>query len=317
MTPSPPKVSIVTPVYNEEGHLAECIESVQRQTYSNWEYTIVDNCSTDSSAAIAQRYADADPRITVLRPPEFVSSFLNCNRALRSISADSKFCKIVLADDWIFPECVEKMVAVAERHPSVGLVGAYILEGDKVIATGLPYHVTCETGRDACRAHLLERRFIFGSQNAVLYRSDLVRAHDPFFDDSDPHADTQVCFALLKESDFGFVHQVLTYTRVRPGSLYAKALSLQTDLAVTLNLVSVYGDAFLTKTERTSLIEEHGAVYYAELGKNLLRRRGKAFWNYHASQLRKSPVGYSRLRVLTGLLRAGVAGVARRVRRGP
>ena len=82
MTTTAPKVSIVTPVYNEETHLAECIESVQRQTHQNWEYAIVDNCSTDASAVVAQRYAEADPRITVLRPSEFVSSFRNCNRAL-------------------------------------------------------------------------------------------------------------------------------------------------------------------------------------------------------------------------------------------
>jgi cellulose synthase/poly-beta-1,6-N-acetylglucosamine synthase-like glycosyltransferase len=39
-----PLVSIVTPVYNEAQHLAECIESVLAQTYQNWDYTIIDNC---------------------------------------------------------------------------------------------------------------------------------------------------------------------------------------------------------------------------------------------------------------------------------
>ena len=101
---------------------------------------------------------------------------------------------------------------------------------------------------------------------------------------------------------------------VRPGSLYAQARSLQTDLATALNLVSVYGEAFLTTEERERLLEQHGSTYYAHLGKSLLRRRDAEYWNFHASQLRKSSIGYSRLRVAMGLLRAVTAGAARRTK---
>jgi glycosyltransferase involved in cell wall biosynthesis len=55
-----PLVSVVTPVYNGEEFLAECIESVLAQTYSNIEYTIVNNCSTDRSLDIALSYAAQD-----------------------------------------------------------------------------------------------------------------------------------------------------------------------------------------------------------------------------------------------------------------
>ncbi len=49
-------VSVVTPVYNGEDFLVECIESVLRQSYSNWEYIIVNNCSTDRTLEIALNY---------------------------------------------------------------------------------------------------------------------------------------------------------------------------------------------------------------------------------------------------------------------
>lgn len=95
MKSSDPLVSIVTPVYNEEEFLAECIESVLAQTYSNWEYTIVDNCSTDASAEIARKYAAKDSRIRVTVNCKFLRAIANFNGALRQISPSSKYCKIV------------------------------------------------------------------------------------------------------------------------------------------------------------------------------------------------------------------------------
>ena len=113
-----PLVSIVTPAYNEEKYLSTCIESVLAQTYSNWDYTIVNNCSTDRTLAIAQEYAAKDPRIRVITNNTFIPAIANLNTAFRQISPASKYCKMVLADDWMFPECLERMVAVMEEHPS-------------------------------------------------------------------------------------------------------------------------------------------------------------------------------------------------------
>ncbi len=94
-----PLVSVVTPAYNEEEHLAECIESVLAQTYTNWEYVIVNNCSTDGTMAVAEKYAAVDPRIRVLGNDKLIPAVANFNFTLRQISAESKYCKMVLADD--------------------------------------------------------------------------------------------------------------------------------------------------------------------------------------------------------------------------
>lgn len=61
-----PVVSVVTPVYNGERHLAECLESVLAQRYPHWEHVIVDNASTDGSVDIARGYAARDARIRVV-----------------------------------------------------------------------------------------------------------------------------------------------------------------------------------------------------------------------------------------------------------
>src|SRR5271167_143509 len=240
-TASQPLVSIVTPVYNEAGHLAECIESVLAQTYQKWDFTIIDNCSTDGSLEVARRYAEKDPRIRIHENQRFLPVIPNHNVALRQISPDSKYCKVVLGDDWIFPDCLEQMVAVAEAHPSVGIVGAYALEGQRVAWTGLPYPSSLVSGLEICRRHLLEGLYVFGSANAVLYRADLVRNRDPFYNETNIHADTEACFALLKTSDFGFVHQILTFTRVRSESLSTVSADLHTYFAGMLQLLLAHG----------------------------------------------------------------------------
>src|SRR4051794_3225988 len=97
-----PLVSIVTPVYNGADYLEECIESVLAQTYVRWGYTIVDNASTDATPEIAARYAARDARIRHLRFEELVGVTANHNRAFEAISAESEFCKIVQADDFLY-----------------------------------------------------------------------------------------------------------------------------------------------------------------------------------------------------------------------
>src|SRR5438046_506192 len=117
-----PLVSVVTPMYNEAEHITQCIESVLSQTYRHWEYTIIDNRSSDGSLELARRYAARDPRIRVVTNSRFLDVIPNHNAALRQISPNSAYCKMVFADDWIFPECLERMVSVGEKHPSVGII---------------------------------------------------------------------------------------------------------------------------------------------------------------------------------------------------
>lgn len=63
-------VSIITPVYNAERFIAETIESVLKQTYTDWEMLLVNDCSTDSSVEIINRYSQADIRIHLINLAE-------------------------------------------------------------------------------------------------------------------------------------------------------------------------------------------------------------------------------------------------------
>jgi glycosyltransferase involved in cell wall biosynthesis len=297
---SQPLVSIVTPMYNEVRFIAECIESVIAQTYQNWDYTIIDNCSTDGSLEVARRYAAKDQRIRVHQNQHFLGVIQNHNVALRQISPKSKYCKVVLGDDWIFSNCLEQMVALAESHPSIGIVGAYALEGQRVAWAGLPYPSSLVDGREICRRHLLEGLYVFGSANAVLYRADLVRSRDSFYNEANIHADTEACFALLKNCDFGFVHQVLTFTRVRPGSLTDASNDLATNLSCLLQVLTKHAPEYMTSEECEARLARHLAEYYKVLGRSLILRRNRQYWDYHRNEFIKAGIVLNRIRVVKG-----------------
>jgi glycosyltransferase involved in cell wall biosynthesis len=300
---SPPLVSIVTPVYNEEEHLAECIESVLSQTYKNWDYVIVDNCSTDGSLEIARRYAAKDRRIRIWQNQRFLHAVSNHNGALRQVSPASKYCKVVFADDWIFPECLERMVAIAEKYPSIGIVSAYGLHGSHVAWTGLPYPSSFVSGREICRQLFLQGLYVFGTPTSVLYRADLVRKNDPFYNERNiMHGDMEACVALLKTCDFGFVHQILTFTRLRPGCRIALSEDLETFIVGKLHDLATHGPDYLTREEFESCLDSRLSEYYHVLASNLVRRRPKEFWDYHKRELAEAGVGFDRARLAVATL---------------
>lgn len=297
-----PLVSVVTPVYNGEKYLAECIESVLAQTYENWQYTIVNNCSTDSSLEIAQRYARQDNRIRIHTNQTFLPLMPNWNHAVRQISGRSKYCKIVHADDWLFPECIAKMVQVAEAYPSTGLVGAYRLNENEVDLDGLPYPSSIVSGRHVCRSYLLDSLYLFGSPTSLLIRADLIRSRDKFYNESNIHADLEVCFELLQDTDFGFVHQVLTYTRRHNEAITSLTRRLNTYRIGYLEIFKKYGHVYLNEEEYKLRSKWVMRSYYRFLSQSLFELKSKEFWNYHRSELKRLGYPFSKSAMARALL---------------
>jgi glycosyltransferase involved in cell wall biosynthesis len=287
---SQPLVSVVTPVYNAERYLVECIESVLAQTYEHWEYVIVDNCSTDRSLEIGQHYAEQDPRIRVHSNDSFLNQMQNWNHAMRQISPESKYCKVVHADDWLFPECIRRMVELGEAHPSVGIVGAYRLDEDRVNLDGLPYESTVVPGREICRLTLLDELYVFGSPTSLLIRSELIRGREAFYDEFVIHADKKVCFDILQNFDFGFVHQVLTYSRRHNESITSLMHRFDTHRLGKLIYLCQYGPVFLSNEEYEKHLKQVLKGHYRFLARSVFALRDREFWNYHKDGLEK--LGY-------------------------
>ena len=306
-----PLVSVVTPVYNGEEHLAECIESVLSQTYSNWDYTIVNNCSSDRTLEIAETYAAKDSRIRVHSNSRFAPIIENHNIALRQISPQSKYCKVLFADDWLFLECIEKMVRLAEAYPSVGLVGSYSLAGDRIRWQGLPYPLCCVPGREICRQRLLGGPYFLGTASTLLFRADIVRQRPVFFADWHIHADYTAFLDVLGNSDFGFLHEILTFCRTREKSNSSFATDYNTLLLAEIAGLQNYGPIYLTPAELDKRMRSEMRRYYRFLAKSVLRFRAKQFWKHHrewhkALALQIDParlIGHVFLKIAESLLR--------------
>lgn len=295
MESSTPLVSVVTPFYNTDAYLEECIASVVGQTYTNWEYVLLNNCSTDNSVEIAERYARQYPgKIRLEHNSAFLSQVQNYNAALRLISLGSKYCKVVQADDWIFPDCVRSMVEVAEAHPAAGIVSAYQLEGSDVRLTGLPYpsHEVC--GKEACRLYFFEGTYLFGTPTSVLLRSELVRSKCEFYDERyAPFEDGHACFDALKSWNLGFVHQILTFSRRDNDSILSKIWAYRLDLFLHLCMLVCHGRNYLNQEEYARCLKKAEREYFVYLGKAACARRQESerFWEFHRKGL--ASIGYS------------------------
>ncbi|HKR08179.1 MAG TPA: glycosyltransferase family 2 protein [Gemmatimonadaceae bacterium] len=280
-----PFVSVVTPFYNTADYLRECVESVLAQTHANFEYLLVDNQSTDGSAEIAAEYAKLDPRIRVIRNAEFVGQVPNYNGALRHVSPDARYVKIVQADDYIFPECLERMVAVGESNPTAAIIGSCYLEGRYVCGSGIEFPTECIPGRVAIRLHLLENFFLFGTPTNLMYRADVVAARQPFFSESVMHEDTELCYEVLEEADFGFVHQVLTMNRRGNGGILTSLQPFHWYPVFWYTTLRKFGSRFLSEQELPDRVGPARSEYLRILGESVVLRREPEFWDYHRRAL--------------------------------
>ena len=303
---SEPLISVVTPVYNTGEYISEAIESVLRQTHRNFEYIICNNHSTDDSLAIAQRYAAQDARIKIVQPPTFLGQGKNFNFAIQQISPESRWLKMVLADDWLYPQSLAELSACGEANPNVAVVSSYRLNGAEGDCFGLPVDETAISGRAAARLHLLNKMFLFGTPTTLLYRADVVRSRSPrFYPDDRIFFDTETVFQILEHHDFGFVHQILSYSRTQPGAITDRLRQFNDRNMDRLVTLHDYGPRFLSDDEYHRHYGRALRVFYEGLGREWLKERlearHKEFWDFQNRGL--SAIG---LELDTKLLAKGV-----------
>ena len=114
-----PIISVLIPLYNGEKFIAQTIESVLNQTYTDFELIIVDNCSTDRSVAIARNY-ESDKRVKIFQNNENIGAVRNWNQCM--LYASGEYLKFLFADDYFKTNALEEFIKPFESDPSISLV---------------------------------------------------------------------------------------------------------------------------------------------------------------------------------------------------
>ena len=114
-------VSVIMPTYNVEQFVAEAIESILNQSYSNIEFVIVDDCSTDNTYKICEEYAQKDSRIKLLRNEKNSKIEFSLNRALKNCTG--KYVARMDGDDISDKFRIEIMKNYLDSHEDIKLVG--------------------------------------------------------------------------------------------------------------------------------------------------------------------------------------------------
>jgi glycosyltransferase involved in cell wall biosynthesis len=114
-------VSVITPAFNAAAHMAKTIDSCLAQSHVNFELLLVDDGSTDDTAALATRFAAAEPRIRLFRVP---NSGIAAARNVAIAQARGEFFALLDSDDLWMPDYLEWQLDTLARHPSADVITA-------------------------------------------------------------------------------------------------------------------------------------------------------------------------------------------------
>jgi glycosyltransferase involved in cell wall biosynthesis len=167
-----PLISIGIPTYNGDRFIAECLESILAQTFTNIEIIVIDDCSSDRTVAIAKSYAEGDPRVSVHLNSSRLGLVGNFNRCIAQ--AQGKYVCIFGQDDVMLPDNLSVKYETIESHPNVAFVHSNVLrvyQDGKVFAE----HWATTSASDYVQAGTQLLTELLAGQNQICCPSVLVR----------------------------------------------------------------------------------------------------------------------------------------------
>ncbi len=220
-----PVVSICLPVHNGEQYLADAIESVLNQSFSDFELIVCDDASADSTPRILSHYAARDKRIVYQRNQAALGLFANYNECLRL--SQGSFIKPFAQDDLLEPTMLEETVSVLKNNPGINLVSTarrWIAPDGAELKVVQPFPENRKiTGSDVVLYNLLCLTNWVGEPSTVIFRSE---AKGEGFDTSFYHyGDIEYWFRILNGAEYFYLNKVLCSFRRHSEAATTKNLS--------------------------------------------------------------------------------------------
>ncbi len=231
----PPTVSVIVPTYNDAVRLPRAVASMTAQTFTDWELIIVDDGSTDATRSVAEAMADGDPRIRAI---SIAHAGPGAARNVAIASARGRWIALLDSDDYAAPERLERQLAFAAAHPSVGLIGSHarrVASNGRAWGTWAPGPQTIEAFRGKRDAGEL----VYFVHSSVLVRRELMVAVGGYPEDYPTGEDTALYnLRLAQHTDMLTLPEPLVSHEMSPNSVSRRLYrGLVTDLEVIkLNL---------------------------------------------------------------------------------
>lgn len=203
-------VSIITPSYNSEKFIAQTIESVLSQTYTEWEMIIVDDKSMDNTVKLIETYTQKDKRIKYIVLEENSGPAVARNRAIEE--AEGKYIAFLDADDLWMPQKLEKQIAFMQRENiALSYTGYYRFEES---AEEIKDEITVPMKVDY---HELLKQNIIGCLTAVYDTKIVGKVYMPLIR---KRQDFGLWLKILKEVPYAYaLQEPLAYYRMHHDSI--------------------------------------------------------------------------------------------------
>lgn len=216
-----PTISIIIPVYNVESYIAECLESVMRQTYKGqMECVLVDDCGKDNSIAIAEKLiADYTGTITFRIVRHNHNRGLSAARNTGTEVATGDYVYYLDSDDYIANNCIEVLTTPLQTREYDVIVGDYQMFGNSHSPSLLTEDRKELLGNDEIFTSYANRNIYVMAWNK-LCRLSFLRRHNITFLEGQLHEDELWMYKLmLPVQSLLIIHDVTYYYRVRANSI--------------------------------------------------------------------------------------------------
>lgn len=213
--PAAPRVSVAMPVYNAQRYLAEAVESILSQTFTDFEFIIVNDGSTDDSQKILERYAAADNRIRLVsRPNTGLTTALN--EALAAARGD--YYARMDSDDISLPARLEKQVAFLDANPQYNVVGCRVVLIDPN-GNELGEIHRFESHEQIDALHIAGNGGSVITHPSAMFRTTAMRAVGGYLPNQEPAEDLDLFLRMAEKGKLAKLPDVLLKYRVHLNSV--------------------------------------------------------------------------------------------------
>ncbi len=261
-----PLFSVILPVYNGGKYLKEAVESVLVQDHHDFEFIVLDDCSSDGSYEYLQTISDQ--RFTLMRNDRNRGLFYNLNKLVEASSGE--LVKLWSQDDIMYPHCLSRMKEIHEKYPQVGFSYSQrdIIDENGTVSTRQVVDNTPELISTDLHALI---SFFTGSiagniANVCISKKALVKV-GPFREDMKISADFDMWVRLAEHHPVGFTNEKLIQLRDHTGQLSRKEslyyYHVKEDMEVFRYLLGYVSPELRVAGKR--LLRKHKYVFYYTL----------------------------------------------------